>query len=375
MYANFPLSRRYMYEEEEEEEDYNWQVTPGQSASVSGKHYEWQLSDGRQWLSIDNDHVIETHYCQPGARGITINTASYGRVYIDFDKLETQSAAMRVQRLSFLPPGQTEDVGWYFRDDKLWCEYGTKDTNGPVSSVSSRDVEHQFTLSPRGTFRFTVGSTAYTLNFSAMAQTNCHTGVRRNVRRRPKLNSTLSSTGSLFSDSVLPTAASSLVTGDSFKWEFMGEEGQWTEYQAHRCSFDSAAIESQYQQNPQGQLHFRVDSFSYTLDFSGMCQVNNNIGTKRSVRRTTAYGSQLNSRTGTLPRWRFQDVDGTWRDYAKGRGECSVSSQEIEIQYQQNLSGTMSFNTRNFNYELDFSAMTQRNLSTNTTRSVQRLNQ
>lgn len=41
--------------------------------TVNGKHYEWQLSDGHQWLPIDHDHVIETHYCQPGAKGITIN--------------------------------------------------------------------------------------------------------------------------------------------------------------------------------------------------------------------------------------------------------------------------------------------------------------
>lgn len=41
--------------------------------TVKGKHFEWQLSNGHQWMPIENDHVIETHYCQPGAKGITIN--------------------------------------------------------------------------------------------------------------------------------------------------------------------------------------------------------------------------------------------------------------------------------------------------------------
>lgn len=47
--------------------------------TVSGKHYEWRLFVGHQWLPVDNDHVIETHYCHPGAKGITINT-SHGSV-------------------------------------------------------------------------------------------------------------------------------------------------------------------------------------------------------------------------------------------------------------------------------------------------------
>lgn len=172
--------------------------------TANGKHYVWQLSDGQQWLQIDNDHVIETHYCQPGAKGITINT-SHGSVFIDFDKLQTLNTALKVQRLSFLPPGQTEDIGWYFRDDQLWREYGsqvrsyrfstnlifildqhnTKSHHFPLlsilfppllqglstqaSSVSSKDVEHQFSLNPRGTFSFTVGSTSYRLDFSSMS--------------------------------------------------------------------------------------------------------------------------------------------------------------------------------------------------------------
>lgn len=36
------------------------------------------------------------------------------------------------------------------------------------SSVSSRDVEQQYTLNPQGTFRFTVGSARYGLDFSSM---------------------------------------------------------------------------------------------------------------------------------------------------------------------------------------------------------------
>uniref|UniRef100_A0A4W6E6P9 WWE domain-containing protein n=1 Tax=Lates calcarifer TaxID=8187 RepID=A0A4W6E6P9_LATCA len=158
-----------------------------------------------------------------------------------------------------------------------------------ASSVSSRDVESQFALNPQGRFNFTVGTTGYTLDFSTMIQTNSITGLRRNVRRRPKFTS---NTGSLYSTSVLPMASSSQPADGGYMWEFMGDEGEWTEYQAHICSFDSAAIETQYQLNPQGQLHFNINRYSYTLDFSRMCQVNNQIGTRRAVRRILKNWSQ-----------------------------------------------------------------------------------
>lgn len=203
-----------------------------------------------------------------------------------------------------------------------------------------------------------------------MTQTNSATGMRRNVRRRPKFTFP---TASINSPSSVPLASQPQLYNHSFRWEFMGDEGQWTEYQAHICSLDSAAIETQYQQNPQGNIHFKIRNFSYVLDFARMCQVNNNIGTKRSVRRSPVYGAQSNNSLNTNVRWQFQDIDGIWKDYSKGYSQCSVSSPDIELQYQQNPSGTMIFTTTRFSYELNFSVMTQRNLSTNTTRSVRRL--
>ncbi|XP_032445159.1 uncharacterized protein LOC116736657 [Xiphophorus hellerii] len=336
---------------------------------MSDNHYQWQLLNSNQWLNIDNDHVIETHYCQPGAKGISINT-SLGKVFIDFDELKTNNPALRVQRLSLVPQGQEEDIGWYFRDDSLWCEYGSQSSNMSSSSITSKDIETHFTQNPQGVIQFFVGSTGYSLDFSTMTQTNVTTGLRRNLRRRPKFTS---SPANIISASFLPLASQSQLYNPSFKWEFMGDEGQWTEYQAHICLLDSAAIEKQYQLNPQGQILFSIRNFSYKLDFARMCQINNNIGTRRSVRRSPDNGAQKNNSSGTNVRWQFQDIDGIWKDYSKSYCQCSVSSPDIELQYQQNQSGIMTFATRRFSYELNFSAMTQRNLSTNATRSVRRL--
>nr|XP_040030040.1 uncharacterized protein si:ch211-244b2.3 [Gasterosteus aculeatus aculeatus] len=342
---------------EREEQTGRRQETP-----VNGKHYEWQLSDGHQWLPIDHDHVIETHYCQPGAKGITINFI-HTKVFIDFDTLQTQTAGLRVQRLSLLPRGHTEDVGWYFRDDQLWREYGSRQTSSRPPSISSGEIERQFALNPRGTVSFTVGSAGYSLDFSAMAQTNRITGLRRNVRRRPKFPSNAESFDST-------SASSSQPTDGGYTWEFMGDEGKWTKYEANMCTLDSGAIERQYQLNPEGQLHFNTERHSYTLDFARMRQVNDTLGTARAARRTADCGGQRSG--STPPRWQFQDIGGVWRDYSKG---SNISSQDLELQYQQNPSGSVNFTTRNFRYELNFSAMSQKNLFTSTTRSVRRLTQ
>uniref|UniRef100_A0A3B3VGL3 Uncharacterized LOC106961844 n=1 Tax=Poecilia latipinna TaxID=48699 RepID=A0A3B3VGL3_9TELE len=223
-------------------------------------------------------------------------------------------------------------------------------SNMSSSSITSKDIETHFTQNPQGVIQFSVGSTGYSLDFSTMTQTNVATGLRRNVRRRPKFTS---SPASISYASSLPLASQSQLHNPSFKWEFMGDEGQWTEYQI--CSLDSAAIEKQYQLNPQGQILFNIRNFSYKLDFARMCQINNNIGTRRNML------------------FNLKNIDGTWKDYSKSYRQCSVSSPDIELQYQLNQSGIMTFATGRFSYELNFSAMTQRNLSTNTTRSVRRL--
>lgn len=49
-------------------------------------------------------------------------------LYIDFDTmtLTTPFAGLAVQRLSSLSHNQREDMGWYYRDNSYWCEYGVQ---------------------------------------------------------------------------------------------------------------------------------------------------------------------------------------------------------------------------------------------------------
>ncbi|KAL7882849.1 hypothetical protein SRHO_G00005070 [Serrasalmus rhombeus] len=357
----------------EDEEDDDSTSTTGQG-NASGNSSQWQLFDGQQWSQICNDHIIECHYCQPGARGMTIYT-NLGSLHIDFDDMTVMGpfAGLGVRRQTFLSSNQSQEVGWYYKDNTYWCEYGSQGSSHSTSSVNSHDLEQQYNSNPRGSFQFKVGSTAYKLDFSAMTQTNLSTLMTRKVRRRPKFNSVVSA-----NSSSVALASSSLSTlflnpPTAVTWEFIGDEGVWTEYQKPGSSLDSMDIEKQYQLNPQGQLNFTAGRYTYTLYFSGMYQISNTFGTKRHVRRTS--GNQHSNSALSQAHWQFKDMDGRWKDYVKGssRGRCTVSSQDIEAQYQQNSTGTMSFSAGKFNYQLDFSAMVQTNLSTYTRRPVRRL--
>ncbi|KAK1790563.1 hypothetical protein P4O66_014438 [Electrophorus voltai] len=334
------------------------------------KPYEWHLFDGQQWSSICNDHIIESHYCQPGARGMTIDT-HLGALYIDFDAMTVRGpfAGLGIRREMLLSHNQTQEVGWYFKDNSYWQEYGTQGT----SSVNSQTLEQWYNTNPEGSFQFTVGRSTYVIDFSAMTQTRRSTHVLRKVRRRPKFNSSVFVNDSLFTDTPSPLSTS-INSSMGITWEFMGEEGIWTEYQKPGCSLDSIDIENQYQLNPHGQLTFTAGRYSYTLEFSEMFQINSTFGTKRHVRRTTGE-NHYNSSALSQIQWQYNDENGYWKDYVKGsaRGSCTISSQDIERQYQQNSTGSMSFRTGRFNYILDFSAMIQTNMSTQTKRPVRRL--
>ncbi|XP_034168921.2 uncharacterized protein si:ch211-244b2.3 isoform X1 [Pangasianodon hypophthalmus] len=360
-----------------QEDDY---IAAHQQMNVSGNHYEWQLFDGQQWLQISNDYIIECNYCQPGAKGITIDT-HMGSLYIDYDAMTISGpfAGLAVRRLSSVSHNQREDVGWYYRDNSYWCEYGVQGSSYSTSSISSQDLEQQYNSNPTGSFEFTAGNYSYSVNFPGMMQTNLSTYKQRKVRRRPKFNSIVyvnslntyePSTSTI---NPFPSATPSVNPFTGVIWQFMGDEGIWTDYQKPDSSLDSMDIERHYQSNPQGQLAFTARHYSYTLYFNGMYQINMTYKTRRAIRRICANGNS--SSTLCQVRWQFKDMDGRWKDFVKGKGsgKCTVSSQEIEMHYQQDRAGTIRYSSAKFNYQLDFSAMTQTNLSTGMRRLVRRV--
>ncbi|XP_070290834.1 zinc finger CCCH-type antiviral protein 1-like [Salvelinus sp. IW2-2015] len=152
-----------------------------------------------------------------------------------------------------------------------------------------------------------------------MTQTNSATRVQRTVWR-PKFNSIVSGNGSLSIAQSAPTVIASPPPSAGYTWEFMGEEGVWIEYQTPSCSLESAGIERRYQKNPKGQIRFKAGRYSYTLDFSGMCQTNVGIGTKIIVRRTQCEAQQTSS-GGLSPILGFQTSADEGKKIRKGDEE------------------------------------------------------
>lgn len=122
------------------------------------------------------------------------------------------------------------------------------------------------------------------------------------------MNSLNAAEASTFTVNPFPSAASSVNPSTVVTWQFLDNEGIWTEYQkpvsdsppttvtgrhslqsnakcifakgcirvtlsvcafSQQCSLDSTDIERQYQSNPQSQLAFTAGRFSYTLCFNG----------------------------------------------------------------------------------------------------------
>uniref|UniRef100_A0A0E9XM79 WWE domain-containing protein n=1 Tax=Anguilla anguilla TaxID=7936 RepID=A0A0E9XM79_ANGAN len=75
------------------------------------------------------------------------------------------------------------------------------------------------------------------------------------------------------------------------------------------------------------------------------------------------------------PTWEFEGNSGKWYIFKHRSGtdtESSVSSAEIEAQFQRNPQGSMNFTVSGQQYTLDFSDMTQTNLNTHNVRRVRR---
>ncbi|KAM6896221.1 uncharacterized protein PEZ65_021353 [Lycodopsis pacificus] len=146
-------------------------------------------------------------------------------------------------------------------------------------------------------------------------------------------------------------------------------------------------IEDKYQSNPASSFTFTIGADTVEIKFREMRQVTGQR--KRKVTRRPLYRQQQaaagvsqtasavqNLHLGARPQWQFEGDSGAWHEFKHRRGtrtECSVNSDEIERKYAQNPKDSMIFKVKGRSYKLDFNAMTQTNLSTNTSHNVRRV--
>ncbi|XP_047431469.1 uncharacterized protein si:ch211-244b2.4 [Mugil cephalus] len=145
----------------------------------------------------------------------------------------------------------------------------------------------------------------------------------------------------------------------------------------------SSDIEKKFQSDPTSSFTFTIGSETFRIKFKEMQQVSQKR--KRKVTRRPQYRHQAgpqvvqglqNLTLSSKPQWQFEGRGGKWHTFKHRTGtstECSVTSDDIERQYQQNRSGSMSFTVNGQSYKLDFRAMTQVNLKNTQSRKIRRV--
>ncbi|XP_067855363.1 protein mono-ADP-ribosyltransferase PARP12 [Heptranchias perlo] len=174
---------------------------------------------------------------------------------------------------------------------------------------------------------------------------------------------------------------------DEWLWYYRCNH-KWKQFSAKDNAIRSADIENQYKLKMHNFIQISLNQKSYKICFREMVQINVATGTKRRLRRRPKFRSrgkgscsvseslrQLDI-SGQQSTWQFEGKHGVWYDFKTRSGtdtECSVTSREIESEYEQNQQGCMTFYVNDTKFQLDFSAMTQTNLSTGAIRNVRRI--
>ncbi|XP_067855364.1 uncharacterized protein si:ch211-244b2.3 [Heptranchias perlo] len=357
--------------------EYGSQDTGNKSASIKSSDIEcqfqvapqvsFQFQVGRSHYAIDFRAMIQTNV-QTGKKRKVRRRSQFTSASQNVNSVPDAMGQMTIT-------APLASCTWQFKgDDDRWLDYRRQDELGTICSVSSQDIEQSYQQNPRGSQQFTAGLFTYTLDFSAMTQKNLLIGTQRAVRRL--VNPSLSGASGAQDAMGQMTITAPLA---SCTWQFKGDDDRWLDYRRQDelgtiCSVSSQDIEQSYQQNPRGSQQFTAGLFTYTLDFSAMTQKNLLIGTQRAVRRLVNPSlSGASGTTGNQTSWQFMDDDGLWKEYSQAGVRKSVSSQDIERTYQLCPWGTMQLTTGLFQYRLDFSAMTQTNLSSWKVRQIRRL--
>ncbi|XP_062852603.1 protein mono-ADP-ribosyltransferase PARP12 [Trichomycterus rosablanca] len=251
------------------------------SETDSSKPYRWQLDLGNGWEDVANDHILEAQYSRPSTNGIKIFNTPRGALSIDFTKMRIlKKTNLRVRRKG---SRHTEWL-WYYRGNHSWNQYGEKDVNGKVSSLSSSSLETDFQRDRRGSVQLTVDSTTYEIKFREMCQENLSTNHKRRIRRRPKFVPPQNGRIKIVTKMLKALKPSS--SNHTPVWQFSGRGNNWHNFVPRSCcSITSADIEAEYQRNPQGTMDFTVNNNEYKLDFSQMIQVNLNTSIVRKIKR------------------------------------------------------------------------------------------
>ncbi|XP_068163110.1 protein mono-ADP-ribosyltransferase PARP12-like isoform X2 [Antennarius striatus] len=151
-------------------------------------------------------------------------------------------------------------------------------------------------------------------------------------------------------------------------------------------SVTSNDIEKKFKTDPKGSITFSITGETLEIRFEEMQQVGKKR--RRKVNRRPLYRHKQagagvsqaaaalhNLSLGSGPKWQFEKKRGGWHDFKQScsQTDCSITSDDIEQQYQKNPNKGMFFNVKGELYKLDFKEMKQTNLNTKKSRKIRRI--
>lgn len=176
------------------------------------------------------------------------------------------------------------------------------------------------------------------------------------------------------------------VLANKCEWFFKDSVGNWIKYgrTSSRRSGSYAApvlseqLEENFFLNPRDLLHIESQSQKYTIDFINMIQTNSFYKTKRNMLRKIDFSSLEYLPVYEKFNWYYLDENNHWILYGNTNGNIAEShttqsSNYIESEFNKNPRQNLTICSKVNTYLIDFCAMTQKNVKSNVTRPVCRV--
>jgi len=233
----------------------------------------------------------------------------------------------------------------------------------------------------------------YEVDFARNLQKNLNNGTNRNIRRNPLANAAPPNAAAALQRTPSLQAAD-LQGLPSAAWEVLLDvkDGGWTRIQPPQCQEELTAAYKRAEPAWQFTTVRGTVSFEYHVDFGTMIQTNRNNGKQRNVRNTALVGAgAMTVQPAAVPGAMAAAAGAMGAAPALPDQGMSILTWEIELEQgwtrldppevQETLTKAFDrkdavcrFTSRrgsvDFEYEVDFGAMTQKNVAIGTLRRI-----
>lgn len=324
-------------------------VNPKTDQWISPFRWHWTTDDQKLEPYPDTLNALLENLYQSflqNANSNAVNTPTFTRdmngvsqnYYVDFanntQKNISTGYIRNIKRTKMMSKSLNTSRWMFLNEKATWVPYEKE----AQSKVESAYQNHKTGAGP-STLKIHFSKTGYEyhLDFNAMNQKNLYSQAVRNIKRK------------------------SVRKGE---WKFLNENDIWVAYEQQAQSTVESAFKKYLSKNGPCSIKIRFANCldEYKIDFVSGKQTNLYSMTERKIIRASSDASV----------WKFLNENGVWIPYD------IMAQNKVEESYQSYVAGSgasivnMQFSASQYKYSIDFTAMSQRNLSTGTSRGIMR---